>query len=86
MIPVTFPQQNVVFAENQPEYQPLPAFRNETEVITKWVLSLEERKAIAEGADLWIRQMNFNCPLQPIYPTLEFPFLNTKDDETNKNP
>jgi hypothetical protein len=46
MKPVEFKQQNVVFAKDQPEYQPLPALRLNTpegEVISCWRLSFKER-------------------------------------------
>ena len=39
MKPVEFKHQNVVFAKDQPEYQPLPALRLDTpegEVISCW--------------------------------------------------
>jgi hypothetical protein len=74
MSPISFEQQNVVYGENQPEYQPLPAFRNETETISVWEFTEKERKLIAEGANLYLRQMNLSRPIQPILPTLENPF------------
>ena len=49
MKPVKFKHQNVVFAEDQPEYQPLPALKiNSLEgfVITCWKLSFRERLRI----------------------------------------
>lgn len=46
MKPIKFKEHNVVYAENQPEYQPLPAFRNDShqgEVVSCWQLSFKER-------------------------------------------
>lgn len=30
MTPIKFKEQNVTFAESQPEYMPLPAFKNDS--------------------------------------------------------
>ena len=46
MKPTNFPEANTVFAKDQPEYQPLPAFKADTpegEVVTCWKLSFRER-------------------------------------------
>lgn len=75
MEPIKFKHHNVIYAENQPEYLPLPAFRNDTETISCWRLTFKERIKILLGRPLWLRQMNFNQPLQPIMPTLECPFV-----------
>ena len=43
MKPIKFKEQNTTFAENQPEYQQLPAFKNDSlqgEVISCWKLTL----------------------------------------------
>jgi hypothetical protein len=45
----------VVFAEHQPEYQDLPSVRTPYgHVITRWAPSLDERRRIAEGEDLYL--------------------------------
>lgn len=46
MIPKNFPEANVLFAKDQPEYLPLPAFKSDSpkgEVVTCWKLSILER-------------------------------------------
>jgi hypothetical protein len=53
----------VVYAKNQPEYEPLPAFRTQTCVVTRWKLSDDERRHIAGGGDLFICMMNFGRPI-----------------------
>lgn len=76
MIPTSFPEQNVVFAENQPQYQPLPAHRTEDgEVISCWKLTWRERITLLLTGRLWLRQLTFNLPLQPQLPTAERPFV-----------
>ena len=49
MKPVEFEHQNIVFAKDQPEYQPLPALRidsPEGEVISCWKMSFKERMKV----------------------------------------
>ena len=72
MKPIKFPEHNVVYAENQPEYIPLPAFKSDTtngEVISCWKLSFKERIRILFKGELWISMMTFNKPLTPMVPT-----------------
>lgn len=67
MKPVTFPGQNVVFAENQPEYTPLPALRlPDGQVITCWEISDEELVEIKRTKRIYLSQLTFNMPLQPV--------------------
>lgn len=57
MIPIKFPEHNVVFAEDQPEYQPLPAYKDSGangEVITCWKLSFRERLRILFKGEMWL--------------------------------
>lgn len=58
----------VTYAKDQPEYQSLPVMRTSNAVMSRWVLTPEEREHIAHGGDLFICQMNFGHPLQPILP------------------
>jgi hypothetical protein len=56
-----------VFAKNQPEYTQLPALRfSDGLVLTRWRPSLVERLLLALGADVYLGQLTFNQPLQPI--------------------
>ena len=70
MRPIEFPEQNVVFAKDQPEYLPLPAFKNESpqgEVVSCYKLSWKERLYILVTGKLWISVLSFNKPLTPQY-------------------
>lgn len=63
---------NVVFGENQPEYQPLPAQKMpDGEVITCWELNDDEVDQIVLDKKIYIRQLTFNRPLQPILPSVD---------------
>ena len=70
MLPVKFKEQNVTYAENQPEYMPLPAFKSNTpegEVVSCWQLSFTERLRILFTGKLWVSLLTFNKPLTPSY-------------------
>lgn len=68
MRPTKFKDQNVVFAKDQPEYQPLPALKfpgGEGEVISCWKLSLRERIKVLFTGRVWLSLLSFNHPLTP---------------------
>jgi hypothetical protein len=61
---------HVVYAGNQPEYQPLPAWRKpDGEVVSRWRLTWQERLAALLGRTLYIEVLTFNQPLQPVFLT-----------------
>lgn len=74
MKPVSFPQQNVVFAKDQPEYLPLPAYVDGVQAISRWKLSLWERVMVLLTGKIWLRQLNFGKSLQPQLPQTKSPF------------
>ncbi len=70
MKPIEFKGQNVVFAKNQKEYLPLPAFKADTpqgEVVSCWKLSFIERVRILLTGKMWASLMSFNKPLTPSF-------------------
>lgn len=62
---IKFKEQNVVFAENQPEYLPLPAYKEDSgEVIFCESLSFSERiRVLFTGKIIWVSLLTFNKPL-----------------------
>lgn len=51
----------------QPQYNGLSVLRSpEGRVISRWTFTEEERRAIAEGADLYLTVMTFNQNFQPV--------------------
>ena len=74
MKPEMFAQSNVVYAEDQPEYLPLPAYRDERQTITRWSLTWRERLHLLLTGRLWLRQLNFGKPLQPQLPQVVSPW------------
>ena len=74
MIPIKFPEQTVVWAENQPPYLPLPAYTDREQTISCWQLTWSERIKVLLFGRLWLRQMNFGNKLQPQAPSINSPF------------
>ncbi len=69
MKPVYFAGHNFVFAEHQPEYIPLPAYRVPNDptfrVVFCWKLSFLERLKVLFTGVIWHQVLTFNKPLQP---------------------
>jgi len=75
MKPTSFPQQNAILAEDQPQYQTLPVCVEPDEIISCWKLSWPERLAILFTGTLWLRQLTCGGRLQPQLPQVESPFI-----------
>lgn len=61
--------QRVVFAIDQPEYIPLPAVVSEDNpnvIVTEWSFDDDEKAIVAAGGHLFLQQLTFGQPLQPI--------------------
>jgi len=74
MEPIKFKHQNIVFAENQPEYKPLPALKIEGKegvVISCWGLSFKERVKVLFTGKVWLSLWSFNEPLTPSYMAID---------------
>jgi hypothetical protein len=68
----------VTYAQNQPEYIPLPAWKQDGPEglrVTRWKLSWKERFDILLTGSIWIRILTFNNPLQPILPESKCPIM-----------
>jgi len=68
MDPIDFEGSNCVFAEDQPEYLPLPVRKvdgKEGEVISVWKPTLKERLQILIGANIGLSLWTFHGPLTP---------------------
>lgn len=67
MKPIEFRGFNVTFAKDQPEYQPLPAMKlPDGSVITCWELTEEEKEIVLKTGKIYLNQLAFNQPLQPV--------------------
>lgn len=67
--------KEVIFAKDQPQYIPLRCFvddsRGDRRVTSRWTLTDEQRKAVAEGADIYLTLATYGQPLQPILMAVE---------------
>lgn len=64
----------VVYAKDQPEYQPLPAVRcDDGAVITRYRLTWRERLRVLWHGSIWLQQLTFGDRLQPQLPTVTAP-------------
>ena len=72
MKPINFKEANVLYAKNQDGYKPLHAFESKSNIVTSlWHLSLLERLKLLFIGKIWISQMTFGKPLQPIKPEIQ---------------
>ena len=72
MKPIKFKEQNCTYAETQPEYLPLPAYRQiDTDGIERvtacWKLSFGERIRILFTGKMWSSLYTFGKPLTPSF-------------------
>lgn len=73
MKPLEFKEQNCVYAKDQPEYQPLPAFKTNDDmgtVVSCWGLSFKERVKLLFTGRIWVGLATFNKPLTPSFLTI----------------
>jgi hypothetical protein len=65
---IKFEECNVIYAEDQPEYRPLPALKMpDGEIITCWRPSILERLKILFTGKIWLSVLTFNQALQPLF-------------------
>jgi hypothetical protein len=66
---VEFPEQNTVFAKDQPQYRPLPCHRylgdSRGRIVFCWELGWYDRLRVLFSGLLWHEVLTFNQPLQP---------------------
>ncbi len=74
MKPITFSEQNHMYAKDQPEYLPLPCFKaKDGTVVSCWSLTLKERIKILVTGRMWWIVLTFNQQLQPHCPCVDKP-------------
>jgi len=68
MKPIDFEGSNIVFGKDQPEYLPLPAriLPEQGEVVTCWEVPDEDLAEIIRTGRIWLSQLTFGHPLQPL--------------------
>lgn len=72
MLPVKFPYVNATHVKSGE--LPLPAYSDGIQTISCWSLTWIERLKVLRSGRIWIRQKNFNQPLQALRPQTRDPF------------
>lgn len=73
MTPIEFPEQDYVFAKDQPEYLPLPAHvSDEGQVTSCWAMTWRERLRVLLTGRIYASQLTFGGRLQPLRLDTEF--------------
>jgi len=89
MKPIKFPEVNRTYAENQPQYTPLPGCIIDSpqgEFVTCWKLSFRERVRLLFTGKLWVCLLTFNQPLTPsFFTTRKSDILTDKKAENEIN-
>ena len=66
-----FGTTRVVYAEDQPQYKPLPSLRTpDGRVVSQWRPTAEELAALNRGQPITLVNHTYNDPLQPILLTV----------------
>ena len=65
--------ERVAWAESQEQYNTLPAVADAARQTTwhRWRFTADERRAIADGANLDLKVLTFGRALQPIMPSIQ---------------
>lgn len=74
MTPKDFPQANKTFGKGQEKYQPLPVLVNGSSIISCWELSEDDIKEVLRTKCVWVQQLTFGKPFQPLSVTAQVPF------------
>jgi hypothetical protein len=59
----------ITYATDQDEYLPLVGLQShygDGEVLSRWPLTESQRRAIADGADIYLSLLTFHGPVQPV--------------------
>lgn len=76
MKPIKTRHTNIVFGEGKDAYEPLPAWKNKQgQVVTCWELTDEEIQQLIQSKKIYLMQLTFNQPLQPVSLHSENPIL-----------
>jgi hypothetical protein len=75
---IEFPEQTVVIAKHQPQYNPMPAWRREDDVegliVCCWRLTWRERIKLLFTGKLWHSILTFKQAIQPCRLQVKYPF------------
>lgn len=70
-----------VYAQNQPEYKPLPVWKDrDGAVLSRWRLSWRERLRVLFSGNVYLWMLTFNHPLQPIMLQVDKPQVTNNEE------
>jgi hypothetical protein len=76
-----------VYAKDQPQYQPLPVYHHDDgTVLSRWHCTWRERLRILISGDVYLWQLTFNTPLQPVMLEAEKPVPMETSHQIKGNP
>ena len=82
MYVIKFKECNVTFAEGQPEYLPLPAYRSADGIVTScWKLSFWERIKVVVTGRMYLQILSFNRPLLPLKMSTSKPLIGVRENK-----
>lgn len=86
---VEFPEQTVIYAKEQPQYQPLPAFQFKDDsgrIACCWRLSWRERVKVLFTGVVWHEILTFNQSLQPQLLSVDKPLMTSPKHDPRLGP
>ena len=76
---IPFPENNIILAEDQPEYEPAPAYYAHGDshgaLTYCWKLSFMDRVSILFTGRIWHQILTFGLPVQPQLLTVKKPHM-----------
>ena len=70
---IKFKGHNTLMGDNQPEYESIPAYREDDKVgslVICFELNEEEKKQVAETGCIYLKQLTYGVAMAPIHPSL----------------
>lgn len=77
MIPIKFPEQNVTFKHPDPNCGDLPAFQDDSVIVSCWELTDEDLEAVNSSRKIWVGIRG--KVLQPMWIITELPFVDNTE-------
>ena len=83
---IKFKQCNTIYAKDQPEYNPLVAYKTDDGAVTScWKLNIRERVRVLLTGKIFLQVLTFNSPLQPVKMLVDNPIKEVSNAEDSIN-
>lgn len=77
MKPIEFKGMNGTAAKHQPEYMPLPMFRDREGVLSCWEMTFRERLTVLFTGKVWLHLLVWDNPIAPSWLGVDSPLIVT---------